>query len=67
MKILVLTNLYPPHHAGTFDNHCQTVTESLRLRGHSIGIRSSACHLVCADEGFGIAQQQRADGSHRGI
>lgn len=36
MKILVLTNLYPPHHAGTFDNHCQTVTESLRLRGHTI-------------------------------
>ena len=35
MKILVLTNLYPPHHAGTFDNHCQAVTESLRLRGHA--------------------------------
>jgi glycogen synthase len=41
MKILVLTNLYPPHHAGTFDNHCQMVTESLRMRGHSIGILTS--------------------------
>jgi glycogen synthase len=41
MKILVLTNLYPPHHAGTFDNHCQTVTESLRLRGHTIRILTS--------------------------
>ncbi len=42
MKILVLTNLYPPHHAGTFDNHCQSVTEALRLRGHSIGILTSS-------------------------
>jgi glycosyltransferase involved in cell wall biosynthesis len=42
MKILTLTNLYPPHHAGTFDHHCQTVTESLRLRGHSILILTSS-------------------------
>jgi glycosyltransferase involved in cell wall biosynthesis len=42
MKILVLTNLYPPHHAGTFDNHCQTVTESLRLRGHTILVLTSS-------------------------
>lgn len=42
MKILVLTNLYPPHHAGTFENHCYTVTESLRLRGHSILVLTSS-------------------------
>src|SRR5665213_3123319 len=42
MKILVLTNLYPPHHAGTFDNHCQIVTESLRLRGHTILVLTSS-------------------------
>ena len=42
MKILVLTTLYPPHHAGTFDNHCQTVTESLRLRGHAILVLTSS-------------------------
>ncbi len=41
MKILVLTNLYPPHHAGTFDYHCQTVTDALRLRGHSILVLTS--------------------------
>ena len=23
MKILVLANLYPPHHAGTYDLRCQ--------------------------------------------
>lgn len=41
MKILALTNLYPPHHAGTFDHHCETVTESLRLRGHDILVLTS--------------------------
>ncbi len=41
MKILVLTNLYPPHHAGTFDRHCETMAESLRLRGHEILVLTS--------------------------
>ena len=41
MKILVLTNLYPPHHAGTFDERCQAVTDALRLRGHEIRVLTS--------------------------
>jgi glycogen(starch) synthase len=56
MKILVLTNLYPPHHAGTFDNHCQTVTESLRLRGHTIGILTSS---------HGLRSEQVDENTHR--
>jgi glycosyltransferase involved in cell wall biosynthesis len=56
MKLLVLTNLYPPHHAGTFENHCQSVTESLRLRGHSIGILTST---------HGLRGEQLDDDTHR--
>jgi glycosyltransferase involved in cell wall biosynthesis len=41
VKILVLANLYPPHHAGTFDFRCQTTTEALRLRGHTIHVLTS--------------------------
>jgi glycosyltransferase involved in cell wall biosynthesis len=41
VKILVLTNLYPPHHAGTFDVRCQTNTEALKLRGHSLKVLTS--------------------------
>ena len=41
MKILVLTNLYPPHHAGTFDLRCQANTEALKLRGHSVKVLTS--------------------------
>lgn len=56
MKILVLTNLYPPHHAGTFENHCQTVTESLRLRGHEIFVLTSS---------HGLRTEQRDEAVHR--
>ena len=41
MKILVLSNLYPPHHAGTFDVRCQANTEGLKLRGHSVKVLTS--------------------------
>jgi glycogen(starch) synthase len=41
VKILVLTNLYPPHHAGTYDLRCQQVVEALRLRGHDLRILTS--------------------------
>jgi glycosyltransferase involved in cell wall biosynthesis len=41
VKILALTNLYPPHHAGTFDRRCESVTENLRLRGHEILVLTS--------------------------
>jgi glycogen synthase len=41
VKILVLTNLYPPHHAGTYDVRCQTQTDALRLRGHHVHVLTS--------------------------
>ncbi|MEO5802749.1 MAG: glycosyltransferase family 4 protein [Verrucomicrobiota bacterium] len=41
MKILILTNLYPPNHAGTFDSRCESVTNSLRLRGHQMLVLTS--------------------------
>ena len=42
MKILVLTNLYPPHHAGTHDFRCQSVVDNLRLRGHEVRVLTSS-------------------------
>jgi glycosyltransferase involved in cell wall biosynthesis len=41
VKILVLTNLYPPHHAGTYDCRCQIVCEELRALGHEIHLLTS--------------------------
>ena len=47
MKILVLTQLYPPHHAGTYDFRCQSIVENLKLRGHEIRVLTST-HGRCA-------------------
>lgn len=42
MKILILTNLYPPHHAGTNDFRCERINEDLKLRGHETRVLTSA-------------------------
>lgn len=44
MRILVLTNLYPPHYIGGYELICQTVVEILRERGHAVSI-------LCSDHG----------------
>src|SRR3989442_2279816 len=56
VKILVLTNLYPPHHAGTYDLRCQSVAELLRLRGHSLLVLTS---------NHGLNTEQRDEEIHR--
>jgi len=56
VKILALTNLYPPHHAGTFDTHCQSVVEALRLRGHTVLVLTSTA---------GLRAEQRDNELHR--
>ncbi len=49
MKILVLTNLYPPHNIGGYELRCRDVTESLCHRGHDVSVLTSN-HVV--DEGI---------------
>lgn len=41
MKILVLTNLYPPHEIGGYELRCRDITERLRSRGHEIQVLTS--------------------------
>ena len=38
MKILVVTNLYPPHHVGGYELGCRDVVEKLRARGHAVRV-----------------------------
>jgi len=35
MRILVLTNLYPPHYVGGNELRCRDITEALKERGHA--------------------------------
>ena len=41
MKILVLSNLYPPHYVGGYELHCQSIVEALRSRGHKVDVLTS--------------------------
>lgn len=50
MRILVISNLYPPLHAGTFDFRCEAVTDALRTRGHQTHVLTSR---------YGLSTEQR--------
>jgi len=41
MKILVVTNLYPPHHLGGYELGCRDIVEKLRARGHTVRVLTS--------------------------
>ncbi|HSY18371.1 MAG TPA: glycosyltransferase family 4 protein [Candidatus Acidoferrales bacterium] len=41
MKILVVTNLYPPQHVGGYELGCRDVVEKLRARGHAVRVLTS--------------------------
>jgi len=56
VKILALTNLYPPHLAGAFDHRCQKVADALRMRGHTVYILTS---------NYGLRTEQRDEQAQR--
>jgi len=41
MRLLFLTNYYPPHHIGGYEELCAEVAEGLRGRGHTILVLTS--------------------------
>lgn len=41
MKILFLSNLYPPHHIGGYGMLCLEVVEGLAKRGHDVTVLTS--------------------------
>lgn len=41
MRILFLTNMYPPHDIGGYEQVCQEVAQGLKARGHTIKILTS--------------------------
>jgi glycogen synthase len=50
VRILVIVNLFPPLHAGTFDFRCESVCNLLQKRGHDIHVLTSK---------YGLTQEQR--------
>lgn len=56
MRILFVSNFYPPYAIGGYEMHCAEVTNRLRERGHNVRVLTSR-------HGVGIPTQ--ADGVHR--
>ena len=63
MRILVLSNLYPPHYIGGYELRCAALTEALRGRGHEMRVLTSD-HGVGpgAEEKDGVARRLRIHG-----
>jgi glycosyltransferase involved in cell wall biosynthesis len=57
VKILVLVNLYPPHHAGTYDLRCQNITEGLKLRGQAVRVLTSNHGLGAEQRGAEVERR----------
>lgn len=45
MRILVLSNLYPPHYVGGYELRCRDISEALHDRGHTIEVLTSSHQL----------------------
>ena len=62
MKILVVTNLYPPHHAGTFDLRCESVVNNLKLRGHQVRVLTSTHGMHMPQQGGDVERRLLLNG-----
>lgn len=45
MRILVVTNLYPPHYHGGYELRCSQVVEGMRSAGHTVRVLTSSYGL----------------------
>ena len=45
MKILIVGNLYPPHHQGGYELRCAQVTEYLQRQGHDVRVVTSSYRI----------------------
>src|SRR5436190_24392544 len=62
MKILVLSNLYPPHYVGGYELHCQTIVEALRARNHVVEVLTSDHGTNNISSEVGIARTLKING-----
>jgi glycogen synthase len=49
MKILVISNLYPPHQLGGYEIGCRNIVNGLRSRGHEVHVLTSPSHFEQID------------------
>jgi glycosyltransferase involved in cell wall biosynthesis len=62
MKILVLSNLYPPVYVGGYELHCQTIVEALRARGHDVEVLTTDHQADKTDAQPGVSRTLKIHG-----
>lgn len=62
MKILVLTNLYPPHSVGGYEERCRQVCDGLRERGHEVRVLTSTHGVDTPTDQAGIHRALHLNG-----
>ncbi len=68
MKILIVSNLYPPHYLGGYELRCSQVAEYLQKAGHEVRVLTSSYRLPsdgnssikCLDEHVGTIPVERS-------
>ena len=53
LRILVVTNMYPPHAYGGYELGCRDVVDRWRRRGHEVAVLTSTVRLPGATDGDG--------------
>jgi glycogen(starch) synthase len=61
VKILVLSNFYPPHYLGGYELGCRDVVEELKRRGHEIKVLTSTYGVTNAQVDGDVFRRLRAD------
>lgn len=56
MRILVVSNLYPPYYIGGYELACRDVVEALKARGHAVEVLTST---------YKVAEPSSENGVHR--
>lgn len=51
MRILVVTNMYPPHHFGGYELSCQDAVRRFRARGHQVTVLTSTVRVDGVPDG----------------
>lgn len=63
MRILVVSNLYPPVSPGVGEWRCQAISEALQLRGHAVQVLTSNFGITREERGSEVERRLRLNGA----
>ncbi len=61
MRILVISNLYPPYYVGGYELGCRDVVEGLKARGHDVKVLTSTYKVGTAQQDGAVYRWLEAD------